>query len=259
MFKKPSTVIFSFMVILLALALTSFPAFAQQEEFRLGVTRVFGYSSGDEISGSIKLYIIGTASSIKSVDYFIDGKSMGTGTAPSFDLTFQTDAYSVGYHDLSATVQTQDGRSVVVASRKFNFVTTQAGLSAAGRFIIPILGIVLVIMVIGIGTQVLFFRKKFINMPPGTQRNYGLRGGTICPRCKRPYALHWWSLNAGIRTRFDRCDFCGKWAVVSPKSIDELRAAEKRELETSEGAAPVVEKTEDEKLREMIDKSKYSD
>ncbi len=258
MFKKPFS-IFSLVVLVMLLALTAFPAFAQQEEFRLGVTRVFGYSSGDEINGSIKLYIVGTASSIKSVEYFIDGKSMGSGTAPSFDLTFQTTNYPEGYHDLSATIQTQDGRTVNVAARKFNFVTTQAGLSAAGKFIIPILGIIAIILVIGVGSQVLFFKKKFANMPPGTQRNYGLRGGTICPRCKRPYALHWWALNAGIRTRFDRCDFCGKWAVVSPKSIEELRAAERMEVEASADAIPMAEKTEDEKLREMIDKSKYSD
>ncbi len=258
MFKK-SFSIFSFLLVALMLALSAFPVFAQQEEFRLGITRLFGYSSGDEINGSMKLYIIGTATNIKSVEYFIDGKSIGTGAAPSFDLSFQTDAFPVGYHDLSATVQTQDGRSVVVASRKFNFVSTQAGLASAGKFILPVLGIILLILVVGVGSQVLFFRKKFANMPPGTPRNYGFRGGTICPRCKRPYPLHWWALNAGIRTKFDRCDFCGKWAVVGPKPVEELRAAEQRELESSEGALPQMEKTEDEKLREMIDKSKYSD
>ncbi len=259
MFRK-SFSIFNLFLIILALALSAFPVFAQQEEFRLGVTRVFGYSSGDQIRGSMKMYIIGTTANIKSVEFFIDGKSVGTGTAPSFDITLQTTDFPTGYHDLSAAVQTQDGRTVNVASRRFNFVTPQEETSAVGKYVIPLLGIVLAIMVVGVGAQVLFFRKKFINMPPGTERNYGIRGGTICPRCKRPYQLHWWALNAGIRTKFDRCDFCGKWAIVSAKSIEELRAAEKRELETSEGAAPgVVEKTEEEKLREMVDKSKYSD
>ncbi len=252
--------ILSIVLLFLVMGLTAFPVLAQQEEFRLGVNRLFGYSAGDELSGSMKLYIIGSTNTIKSVEYFIDGKSMGSGVAPSFDLTFQTSDFSVGYHDLSATVQTQDGRTVDVAARKFNFVTTEAGLASGARIAIPLLGIILAILVVGIGLQVLVFRKKFVNLPPGTQRNYGLRGGTICPRCKRPYPLHWWAFNVGIRTRFDRCDFCGKWAMVGPKPIEELRAAERMELETSEGGAPQMgEKTEEEKLREMIDKSKYSD
>jgi hypothetical protein len=249
----------SIVCVILMLALSAFPVFAQQDEFRLGVTRVFGYSSGDEIRGSIKLYIIGSTATIKSVEFLLDGKSIGTGVAPSFDITFQTTDFAEGYHDLSASVETLDGQTVNVASRRFNFVSQASEASGVGKFIIPLLGIILVVIVFAVGAQVLFFSKKFINMPPGTPRHYGLRGGTICPRCKRPYPLHWWAINAGIRSRFDRCDFCGKWAVVGPKPIEELRAAERKELKTSEGAAPVVEKTEDEKLREMIDKSKYSD
>ncbi len=256
---RKSFSIYGLVLTLLVLAMAAFPVLAQAEEFRLGVTRNFGYSRGDQIRGSIKLYIIGSTASIKSVEYLIDGKSMGTGTAPSFDLSFQTTDYPTGYHDLSAAIQTQDGRTITVAARQFNFVTPEEEASGSFGIIIPVLGIILVVIAVIVGVQVLLFRKKFVNMPPGTQRNYGMRGGTICPRCKRPYAIHWWAFNAGIRTKFDRCDFCGKWALVGPKSIEELRAAERREIETSEGTAPLVEKSEDEKLREMIDKSKYSD
>ncbi len=256
---RKGSIFFSFLWIILALAMSVSPVFAQQEEFRLGVTKSFGYSSGDQIRGTMKIYIIGTAASIKSVQYFIDGTQIGTGTAPSFDLSFQTTDYTTGYHDLSATVQTQDGRTVTVATRKFNFVTSQEEVSGVGRFLLPVLGIIVVVMVIAVGSQVLLFRKKFINMPPGTPRNYGIRGGAICPRCKRPYPIHWWALNAGIRTKFDRCDFCGKWAVVGPKPIQELRAAEQAEMQVTEGSGTVIEKSEEEKLKEMIDKSKYSD
>lgn len=258
MLRKSRFILNSFLA-LVVLLITVTPVFAQQDEFRLGVNKNVGYSSGDQLRGSMRVYIIGSSASIKSVEYFIDGKSIGVGKAPTFDISFLTTDFPVGYHDLSATVQTQDGRTVDVAARRFDFITPEQEASGVGRILIPLLGIIVVVMVIAVGAQVLFFRKKFINMPPGTQRNYGFRGGTICPRCKRPYPMHWWSLNAGIRSRFDRCDFCGKWAIVSPKSLEELRAAEKRELETSEGTAPMIEKTEEEKLREMIDKSKYSD
>ncbi len=259
MFRK-NLKIFSFVIVTLAIALSFSTVFAQSEEFRLGITRTFGYNSGDQLQGTMKLYIIGDTKSIKSVDYLIDGKKMGTGTSPSFDLSFLTSDYSFGYHDLSAIVQTQDGRTVNVAVRRFNFVTPSEMTSGALRIVVPLFGIILAVILLGVGAQVLLFKNKFSKMAPGTPRNYGFKGGTICPRCKRPYAMHWWAINAGIRTRFDRCDFCGKWAIVGPKSIDELRAAEQRELQTAEGSMPLVEeKTEDEKLREMLDKSKYSD
>ena len=249
----------SFVVLALILAASFTPVLAQSEEFRLGITRTMGYDSGDQLSGTMKMYIIGTTASIKSVQFLIDGKSIGNGTAPGFDISFQTGDFAFGYHDLGAVVQTLDGRTVNVAARKFNFVSPGEVSSGMLRIVVPLLGTVLAVILLGVGTQVLLFKNKFSKMAPGTPRSYGFKGGTICPRCKRPYAMHWWAINAGIRSRFDRCDFCGKWAVVSPKSIEELRAAEQRELQTSEGTMPLAEKSEDEKLREMLDKSKYSD
>ena len=252
--------IFAFFVFVFVLGISLFSrGLAQSEEFRLGLTRNVGYSSGDQINGSMKLFIVGATTSIKSVQYFIDEKQIGTGIAPGFDLSFLTTEYAFGYHDLSAIVQTQDGRTLNVAPLRFNFVSQAEVTSGTFRILVPLLGIILAIMLLGVGAQVLLFKNKFSKMPLGTPRNYGFRGGTICPRCKRPYGLHWWALNAGIRSRIDRCDFCGKWAIVGPKSLNELRAAEQSELQTAEGNKPLIEKSEDERLREMIDKSKYSD
>jgi hypothetical protein len=67
-----------------------------------------------------------------------------------------------------------------------------------------------------------------------------------------------WALNA-LTYRLDRCDYCGKWAFIRPVSREALRAAEQNELASFNNNAPIVEKTEEEKLREMLDKSKYSD
>ena len=70
--------------------------------------------------------------------------------------------------------------------------------------------------------------------------------------------MHLWAFNAGFRSRIDRCDFCGHWARVPILSEKALRAAEQAELAEAQAGQPIAEKTEEEKLKELIDESKYS-
>jgi Zn ribbon nucleic-acid-binding protein len=245
-----------FVMILLAIATS--PVLAQQAEYSLGLNKIIGYSSGDQIRGSMNMYVIGPADNIQSVKYVIDGKVVATVTQAPFNVSFQTSAFEFGYHDLSATIQTKDRRTVDTAIRKFNFATPQQEQSNLINILGPILGIVVLIMVLGFASQMLLFRNKFKSMPAGTRREYGLRGGTICPKCSRPYALHWWALNL-MSFRLDRCDFCGKWGFVRRHSSEELRAAEQREIQSFGTSEPIVQKSEQEKLKEMLDKSKYSE
>ena len=108
--------------------------------------------------------------------------------------------------------------------------------------------------------QTIVFRKKPLStLPLGAPRQYGLRGGTICPRCQRPYPIHWWAINIGLRNRVDRCEFCGKWAVVRPQGRDKLEAAESAELEQAQTDALTSPKTEQDRLKEMIDNSRFTD
>jgi len=235
------------------------PVFAQtQGEFQLGITRTFGYGNGSQIRGTFTLSISGSGS-IQSVQYLIDGSPIGSVASSPFTLTFQTTDFPDGPHDISAIVTTTDGQTVNVPARTFEFATSQQESSGVLNIVIPILVIVLVIVLGGVALQVFVFKKKFVEMAPGTPRNYGFRGGTICPRCHRPYSLHFWAVRL-VFVRFDRCDFCGKWAFVHPYSMNDLRAAEQNELAEAKAApgAPAPQSEED-KLREMIDKSKYSD
>jgi len=257
MFSKKS-LFGKFLLVLILLGLTAIPVFAQQSDFNMGISRTFGYGNGDQIRGTFTLYISG-GTNIQSVQFMIDGKTFSTVTSAPFRVPFETTSYSEGNHDLGAVIQTTDGQKVVVAPLTENFVSAADESSGMVSVIVPILGIVVVVALAGVLLQVFFFKKKFANMPPGTARNYGFRGGTVCPRCHRPYSIHLWSLNIGIFTRLDRCDFCGKWALVRRISMEDLHAAEQKELESFENNKPVVEKTEEEKLRELLDKSKYTD
>jgi len=89
--------------------------------------------------------------------------------------------------------------------------------------------------------------------PAGARRDYGLLGGAICPKCGRPFGLHWWAPNL-IGSKFDRCSHCGRWSVVGRASHEALAAAEAAE----EAAAPEApELNPEEKLRRQIEESRY--
>lgn len=120
------------------------------------------------------------------------------------------------------------------------------------------MGGVLLLILIGISTQFLVMRgRKPSTLPLGASRRYGLKGGGICPRCKRAFSLHWWSPNL-ITSVYDRCDFCGKWSVIRPASRAELNAAIAAELAEAQPEQPIREKSDKERLKDLLDDSRYS-
>ncbi|MHB1481866.1 MAG: hypothetical protein ACYCXH_06045, partial [Bellilinea sp.] len=58
--------------------------------------------------------------------------------------------------------------------------------------------------------------------------------------------------------KLDRCENCGKWSIMRAYPIDVLRAAEAAEFKVEQGEGLVPEKTEEKKLREMLDDSRYT-
>ena len=107
----------------------------------------------------------------------------------------------------------------------------------------------------------LFFSRKKVSkdLPPGTPRDYGIRGGAICPKCHRPFSLGWMPINFGIGTKLARCEYCGKWSIVRRRSLEELRAAEAAELVESQPEKPIPTRSEEQKLKEEVDQSRFTD
>jgi hypothetical protein len=255
MFRKGKL---SLLITFTLLASFIFSVQGQQDEYRLNVHRNFGYSSGSQIRGSFNLDIVGPTGTIKSVTYLADGQIMSQVDTAPFSLSFQTSSYSVGWHDLSAIVETTDGKKITTGSRRYEFATAQQESSTMLSILVPLLGGVLLVFVFVIGSQMLFQKNKPTHsLPLGAPRSYGLTGGGVCPHCHRPFSLHWWSINAGLRTKFDRCDFCSKWSLIRRLSPAELAAAETAELQMIPAGPTIVSKTEDEKMKEMIDNSRY--
>ncbi len=224
----------------------------------LNVNRIFGYSSGGaEIKGKFRMAVIGVEN-IQSATFLIDGEAVATLDAGPFEISFQTEDYPFGAHDLSATVHTADGSVLDLPARHFVFVSAEQEQQAVGKIIVPLFSGVAVVVAIGVGLQVLSLKKRKIDIPLGSARTYGFLGGGICPRCKRPFSLHIWGLNM-LTGKLDRCDFCGKWSVQRRHSIEDLHAAEIAELaDAKQAGEQVVEKSEKEKLKEMLDDSRFS-
>jgi DNA-directed RNA polymerase subunit RPC12/RpoP len=123
------------------------------------------------------------------------------------------------------------------------------------KFILRVLGVVLVAILLSAFVPFLASRGKRTSIPLGTERNYGVSGGGVCPNCHRPFALP--LISAHLRfSKLAACPYCGKWSLVRVESISKLCEAEKAELEWAKPEKP-SETPEAEKLRKEIDDSKY--
>jgi hypothetical protein len=248
-------------LLVLVLAIAA-PVFAQDSAYTLHFQRDFGYGNGADVRGNMSVSINGDQATIKSVAFLMDGKPMAEVTAPPFKFSFDTSSYATGRHMISAIVTTSDGRTVTTPEIERNFVTSEEESATMKKIFFPLIGGVLLLTLLGVGAQVLFLRGGNPTAP-GTPRNYGLMGGTICPRCKRPFAIHFWGINL-LAGKLDRCDNCGKWSIVRRASPGELVAAEQAELRAAQASenAPIgngTPETEEERMRKLLEQSRYTE
>ena len=230
---------------------TVFAAFAQTGQLSLRMSRDWGYGGlNGDIEGLFSMHVTGLVDLTKVV-FYIDDTKIGEVIQAPFNLQFNTDNYPLGSHQLYAIGYSSGGqeyRSNVIVG---NFVPKQSTL----KVMLPVLGVALVAILLSALVPFLAARRKGISIPLGSERNYGLGGGGICPNCHRPIALPLLSAHLGF-SKLAVCPFCGKWSLVRVQSIDKLREAEKAELEGSITERP-SEASEEERLRKDIDDSKY--
>jgi hypothetical protein len=183
---------------------------------------------------------------------------LGIDAEAPYRVDFNTDNYAPGFHTFTAEGETAAGQVLISNERRFELVTAAASWQALGNMMVPILialgGLFVVILVFSL-LQIRQTQKHPI--PLGVPRRYGLLGGAICPKCGRPFARHWWGLNAGLG-KLDRCDHCGKWSVVRALPLEQLRTAEAAELQAAQGPGP-TELSAEERLRRQLDESRYLD
>jgi hypothetical protein len=243
--------------LLLALLIIS-PARGQDEdELILRLNRDFGYGGmGNDIQGFFSMEIRNPPVDLARVEFTIDGQLLAEDTEAPFKIQFSTDSYALGEHILSAVGYTANGDALHSNDFSMKFVSAEAGWQAALKIIGPILALLLGVILLTFITPYLFGRKQG-SIPPGAPRNYGIKGGAICPRCSRPFALRVLSLNLGPFHKLDRCPHCGKWAIQRRRSLDELRAAEAAEIDS--GGEYIPEVSAADKLRKDLEDSRYQD
>jgi DNA-directed RNA polymerase subunit RPC12/RpoP len=249
-----------FLSVALLLGLTISSVSAQtSDQLQLGMSRDFGYGGfGNDIQGLFTIKVKNPPANLAKVDFYIDTTLMGEVTQTPFSLQFNTDSYPLGNHSLSARGFTTDGTEISSTIIQANFVPASAGTSMILKIVLPIVGLLVVIGVLSLALPLILNKGKLSALPLGAQRNYGIGGGTICPKCERPFPLRLWFINLGA-SKIDRCPYCGKWSMVRPRPLAELRAAEQAEISSSQPIAPVVGETDAEKLKKELDDSRYQD
>jgi Bacterial Ig domain len=245
-------------VLAILLALTAGIAYAQTTGgLKLGLSRDWGYGGfGNDIQGLFTMKISDPPVNLAKVSFFIDATNIGDVTQSPFSLQFNTDSYSLGNHTLSAIGYTTDGSQIPSNQIQAQFISAGSGTKSIGIIVGAVLGILVIGIVVTFAIPMIFDKGKMATLPLGEPRKYGVGGGAICPKCGRPHPIRLWWVNLGFN-KIDRCPFCGKWAFVRPRSLEELRAAEKAELTQAQPEIPVQGETEAEKLKKEMDDSRF--
>ena len=244
-------------------ALTAMPAWAQKDGLSISVSKQFGYNLGSQIQGTFKIRVRGPED-LAVVTCLIDAEPLGEATSEPFEFTFKTGDYAPGWHTITAVGTTTGGQTLTARTLNFQFVTAQAAGEGTAKLIVPIVVFALIATIATAVFPMLGGRKKAAttydpaSYVSGEPRNYGVLGGVVCPKCGRPFGMHWWGFNV-LAGKYDRCPHCGKWSVVRRASREALMAAEAAEYAAHTEPTPKPVPNAEEKLREQLEDSRFID
>jgi hypothetical protein len=238
---------------LLANLLFASVGLAQEEEpLSLRLDKRLGYAMGQEIQGQFQLEVVGPEG-LQRVTFVIDGHEIGTVREPPFETAFSTDDYGPGEHELWAQARAKDGRTLRSQRHKLVFLSPEQARGRAMRVLLPLLGGVLLLTLIGaLGSSLLAREKRAFELGA-----YGPAGGAVCPRCKLPYARPLLAPNL-LLGKLARCPHCGKWAVTPRAPASALRQAEDR-YRTQEEGAQGLRHNREEDLPRLLEESRFED
>ncbi len=240
-------------LLLLALLLL-FPASVRAQEggtpvLTLSLSRDWGYGGLDgRIEGRFTLKVKDGAA-FERVIFYLDETEMAVLDEPPFSFQFHTGDYPPGPHRLRAVGFTADGRRVESNLIEATFISAEESRSLTLRIVGIVTGLSLLATVLAGGAALALGRQR------KGKEGYGLLGGTICPHCGRPYAMHFYALNL-VTHRYDRCPHCGRWALVQRQPLSALEAAERQAAAAASSPAE-SELDEAERLRRLLDESRY--
>lgn len=237
---------------LLLFSLTIGTAAAQEDSVALRLNRDFGSGFGARIQGTFSFRVTGPENLVRVI-FLIDGDQVGEDSDAPFRLQFRTNSYSPGVHAMSAVGITSDGQELPSNVIHREFLSD----SASSRITTILISSLAVIIVGGYAlTNWIANRGQKSGGKPAVS---GVLGGTLCPNCGRPYALHLWGVNL-MFGRLDRCPHCGKWKLVRRFTQRMLQdAAEAFETDDAPAAVDEPPLSAEEALRRQLDDSRFTD
>lgn len=230
---------------------------AQDNTYTVHVRRDFGYGMGSDIQGTFTIRLLGDEEKVDRATFYIDDAVLYRTEEEPFSYQFKTEQFESGIHRLYAEVLLDDGQTIRTSAVQYNFLGQKEANRQIRNVLIWIGGAILGSMAIVAIIQSLLFNKyEKRSHQPGTPRNYGILGGTICRKCGRPFSRHIWGMNLVVG-RLDRCENCGKWVMTTrttPKALSLAEEAEMEDLEQDETGMEIQENEGD-----LLDDTKYFD
>jgi len=231
---------------------------AQGPPMNLKLGRLFGYGGfGGELQGVFRLSV-SVPNALQRVVFYLDGQPIGEVSQAPFQLQASTDEFPPGRHTFVAVGYTSGGIELHSNEVYSYFLTAEEAGRATRNLIVSLLGGIFGLMALAFLISALLSRGQKPSAELGQPRHYGLFGGAICPKCRRPFGRHWWGLNM-VMGRLDRCPFCGKWSVMQSASREALAAAAADELQQAARGEDVPALSEDERRRRELEDSRFQD
>lgn len=256
--KNNYKILFAMMLVFTVLGGAARPVRAQSEDYGIHLVRNFGYGGGTNIRGTFTISLTGDETQVEKVSFLIDGSSIAVIDSAPFKFQFQTDDYGFGAHLLTAEYTLIDGSTALTSSLQYNFVSPEVERKQVTTIFIGIGGVVVVALLAVALVQGAMLKGKRKSYEPGEPRQYGMLGGTICPKCGRPFPRHLWGLKLVVG-RLDRCDNCGKWSMTHRASAAELAAAEAAERQEVLADQQVSGGGENHDHKDVLEDSRFMD
>ncbi len=242
-------------VLALVILLVAVPVMAQEEapELEIRLYRDFGYGGfGNDIQGTFSIIVSGT-DDLVAVTFYVDETELGTDREAPFKLQFNTGNFDPGIHRIYAIGVLADGRQLQTRELVQEFLSAENAGGKTMELLVPILVIAVVVMGISALLPALSARRGK-QQPIG---EYGLAGGTVCPRCQFPFSRNVISPNL-LAGKLERCPHCEKWSIRPRAGAAALLAAEER-LRAARGEGVAEVGGEEDSLKRALEESRFDD
>ena len=228
-------------------------AVAQESStLNLSLSRDFGAAFGNNIQGTFSFRLSGP-DNLSRVVFYIDDQIVGEDGEAPFRLQFKTGDFPLGVHTLYAIGVTDEGQELRSNSLSRNFISGSSATRSSLYIIIPII-------VLAIGGRFLvswISNRGRHSSDQVSVKVHGPHGGTICPKCHKPFARHIWGLNLVVG-KYDRCPHCGKWSLVRmPPDVLDAAVEAMAQAEAAQNQAASDDMDDDDRWRKRLDDSKF--